>query len=352
MCEALSNTKDTEFKSLYKFQSKKYDSQEIRRQKLLEDQKLKRSLCQDKFRNLEQSVKVPSFQNNYGRKFRRWTFQSKYKTDQKLQFSEWLHEKPENLSEWYLVPCPKGDRCMVVACNGRTEMYEKTGRYIKGFPSLLPGDAGGSKNDITILDCIYVRSLATFYVLDAISFGNLELTNCEAEFRFFWLKSKLLENNLVEVSSKNNHSFVGLNFYDFESTSKIFECLQSFPLWPENQPELDGLLFYHKEANYTFGQTPLVGWLFPFMVPEVLNLCVDINYEKPPDYIDYKQYIYDFDRRMEEKRNRNRIKKGVRDENEMETLSDDESSSLRAAINSQIELEMETSIVEDERENF
>jgi hypothetical protein len=36
--------------------------------------------------------------------------------------------------------------------------------------------------------------------------------------------------------------------------------------------QLDGLLFYHKEAHYTFDHTPLVGWLKAYMLPEILNI--------------------------------------------------------------------------------
>ncbi len=38
--------------------------------------------------------------------------------------------------------------------------------------------------------------------------------------------------------------------------------------------ELDGLLFYHKQGHYFHGATPLVGWLKPFMLPEVIGVAV------------------------------------------------------------------------------
>ena len=42
--------------------------------------------------------------------------------------------------------------------------------------------------------------------------------------------------------------------------------------------QVDGLLFYHKRTHYTPGKTPLVGWLKPFMIPEILGINL-------PDYV-------------------------------------------------------------------
>ncbi|MEE6528178.1 hypothetical protein FKM82_030189, partial [Ascaphus truei] len=59
-----------------------------------------------------------------------------------------------------------------------------------------------------------------------------------------------------------------------------FVGLQSFPcsldtvqqvLTQEFPYKVDGLLFYHKHTHYTPGSTPLVGWLRPYMAPEILG---------------------------------------------------------------------------------
>ena len=42
--------------------------------------------------------------------------------------------------------------------------------------------------------------------------------------------------------------------------------------------QVDGLLFFHKRTHYTFGRTPLVGWLKPYMVPEILGVSVPEAY--------------------------------------------------------------------------
>lgn len=55
---------------------------------------------------------------------------------------------------------------------------------------------------------------------------------------------------------------------------------------------LDGFLFYHRRALYTFGHTPLVTWLKPFMLSEVLGIPVPSPFdEKPDDYINFEHHI-------------------------------------------------------------
>lgn len=49
---------------------------------------------------------------------------------------------------------------------------------------------------------------------------------------------------------------------------------QLCPFIHPSLPQVDGLLFYHKQTHYTPGSTPLVGWLRPYMAPEILGLAV------------------------------------------------------------------------------
>ena len=58
----------------------------------------------------------------------------------------------------------------------------------------------------------------------------------------------------------------------------------------DNEP-LDGLLFYHRQALYTYGLTPLVTWLKPFMLSEVLGISIPSFDEKPDDYINFEHHI-------------------------------------------------------------
>ena len=38
------------------------------------------------------------------------------------------------------------------------------------------------------------------------------------------------------------------------------------------------MLFFHKRTHYTCGRTPLVGWLKPYMLPEILGVSVPDAY--------------------------------------------------------------------------
>jgi len=88
----------------------------------------------------------------------------------------------------------------------------------------------------------------------------------QAEFRFYWLKSKFEENpEMVEGRGEDEYKFVPLPCVA-ASAPEIENILSG------NQPfseTMDGVLFFHKEAHYTPGISPLVIWLLPYMVPEV-----------------------------------------------------------------------------------
>ncbi|XP_025740367.1 snurportin-1 isoform X2 [Callorhinus ursinus] len=137
-----------------------------------------------------------------------------------LMLSEWLIDVPSDLGqEWIVVVCPVGKRALIVASRGSTSAYTKSGYCVNRFSSLLPG--GNRRNsttakDYTILDCIYSEVNQTYYVLDVMCWR-------------------------------------GHPFYD---------C------------QVDGLLFYHKQTHYSPGSTPLVGWLRPYMVSDVLGIAV------------------------------------------------------------------------------
>lgn len=47
----------------------------------------------------------------------------------------------------------------------------------------------------------------------------------------------------------------------------VFEILQ-----------VDGILFYHKRAHYHPGNTPLVGWLKVYMIPEIIGMDVPAEF--------------------------------------------------------------------------
>ncbi|XP_063201617.1 snurportin-1 isoform X2 [Chroicocephalus ridibundus] len=174
-----------------------------------------------------------------------------------LMLSEWLVDVPLDLEqEWVVVVCPVGKRALVVASRGTTAAYTKSGFCVNRFPSLLPG---GNRHNSTsekvysILDCIYNEVKQTYYILDVMCWRGHPVYDCQTDFRFFWLFSKIQEEEGLGEKSRIN--------------------------------PVDGLLFYHKQTHYTPGSTPLVGWLRPYMVPEILGLTVPATaLTAKPDY--------------------------------------------------------------------
>ena len=209
-----------------------------------------------------------------------------------LMLSEWMIEIPDKFDEdWIMVPCPVGKRNLVIASGGQTRAYAKSGFLIKQFPSALPGGSrhvAHWKGESTILDCVFSETSRTFYILDMMSWGQHPIYDSETEFRFYWLHTKMQEvPNASEISKVNPFSFQPLeNFQcDSESISKVVNTKKS--------TELDGLLFYHKKAAYTFGSTPLVVWLKAYMLPEILGIPVPLCFiaQAPSTYQNFSHHI-------------------------------------------------------------
>ncbi|KAI1904048.1 hypothetical protein AGOR_G00001670 [Albula goreensis] len=190
-----------------------------------------------------------------------------------LMLSEWLVDVPPDLdTEWLMVVCPVGKRCLVIASKGSTAVYTKSGYCVNRFPSLLPG--GNRHNsamgkDYTILDCIFSEVDRAYYILDIMCWRGHPVYDCSTEFRFFWLQSKVQEEEgLSENAKRNPYRFLSL-----QSVVCSAEGIQK-ALAQEYSFKVDGLLFYHRQTHYTPGSTPLVGWLRPYMVTDILGLQV------------------------------------------------------------------------------
>lgn len=205
-----------------------------------------------------------------------------------LMLSEWLVDVPADLSsDWLMVVCPVGKRSLVVASKGSTSSYTKSGYCVNRFPSLIPGGTRQNSavgKDYTILDCIYSDVDRTYYILDVMCWRGHPVYDCSTEFRFYWLQSKVEEaEGLSEISKINPFRFVSLN-----SISCSTESIQT-ALAHEYNFSVDGLLFYHKETHYTPGSTPLVGWLRPYMVADILGIEVpQCPLTSKPDYASHQ----------------------------------------------------------------
>lgn len=315
-----------------------------RRQQLLTEQKEHRNNDQDDSRNIQQFLQ--SLQHKVNKKQpKKQRFFKNY-----VQLSEWLHERPEDLDQWFLVPCPKGTRCIAVATNGTTKIYSKYGVYITEFRSGLPGDIK-VKHVTTILDCFSVKTsdgTTKYMVLDVMFYANTEMLNCESSFRFFWIACKLSELQLNEIGVHNEFAFVPMKFVDCGDEVAVDSCLTTYPMWDDENIQLDGLLFYHKESSYVHGTTPLVGWLFSFMLNEVLGFCmIHPKYleQRPADYQNAAGYIEDFDKKMKALRTKNRRKHDKIQK--MDEDVDDEDATLNSVLNAEKMLELEGRTADD-----
>ncbi|XP_017781131.1 PREDICTED: snurportin-1 isoform X2 [Nicrophorus vespilloides] len=212
----------------------------------------------------------------------------------KLMLSEYFIERPDDLEHnWIFKLCPLGVRNLVVAHNRTTKAYNKNGVLQSEFESLLPGGAGnkcGSK--FTILDCIFSPTTSVYYIIDILAWNSFSLVNCSTEFRFFFLKSKLEENHDITQKTKR-HRYPFLDVIGRPAQLNLIEDVLSHFMENENEEKLDGVLFYHSEVDYRGGCTPLVGWLKPYMVPEILGIPVAAEYmsEKPENYTSLKDRV-------------------------------------------------------------
>lgn len=175
-----------------------------------------------------------------------------------LMLPEWMIDVPDRLShDWYVFARPAGKRCIVVSSNGTTVSRERNGSILHHFPSALPSgartkDPSGSAQSYCILDCIFHELDQTYYVIDMVCWRGYSLYDCTAEFRFFWLNSKLAETGACDAPS---------HYHKFRfSTVPVYNCDQRglYSAYIESMPYAkDGLLFYNKHAHYQTGNTPL-----------------------------------------------------------------------------------------------
>ncbi|XP_005069635.1 snurportin-1 isoform X1 [Mesocricetus auratus] len=239
-----------------------------------------------------------------------------------LMLSEWLIDVPSDLGqEWIVVVCPVGKRALIVASRGSTSAYTKSGYCVNRFSSLLPG--GNRRNsttakDYTILDCIYSEVNQTYYVLDVMCWRGHPVYDCQTDFRFYWMHSKLPEEEgLGEKTKINPFKFVGLKNFPCTPESLCKVLSMDFPF------EVDGLLFYHKQTHYSPGSTPLVGWLRPYMVSDILGVAVPAGpLTTKPEYAGHQlQQIIEHKRSQEDMKDKLTHKASENGHYELEHLS-------------------------------
>ena len=191
-----------------------------------------------------------------------------------LMLSEWMIDVPSDFEDsWLMVVCPVGKRCLVISSKGKTKAYSRTGKFMKHFPSHLPGGCHKYQdpyNHYCILDCIFHEVLQTFFVLDIMCWRGHPVYDSDTEFRSFWLHAKISEEQerLSSQTSSNPYKFLPLEHHSCKREA-VTQLLSAG--W---RLEVDGLLFIHKRVHYTTGMSPLAVWLKPHMVPNVLGITV------------------------------------------------------------------------------
>ena len=165
--------------------------------------------------------------------------------------SEWMVEVPTTMAtDWLAVPVPEGRRNLVrlqsyftlmfltsstvctfhglkfpvlfkiVAGDGKTRQYSRSGAFVNQFPTYLPGGnrTNGSRGDVTILDTIFSPISRTFYVIDCMVWKRNAYYDCDTEFRYK-IRVKLL------FSFRRNESWKALMlYYTWESITFKYRC--------------------------------------------------------------------------------------------------------------------------------
>ena len=226
-----------------------------------------------------------------------------------LMLSEWFDEIPHDFPDsWLTVAVPAGKRSLVVAGSGKTKQYSRGGAFLCQFPSDLPGgnrhQGEETRGLTTVLDCVYVWHSRTFHVLDVMMWGDESFYDADTEERFRAISSKLGSVPLLDRCSRMNpYPFVPAPVFHSDPIS-VFTGLSVFHTSFKRNP--DGLLCYHRKVQYLPGRktNPLVLWLKPYMVPELMGGKVPDSIYVPSHYTDAKSFIEYYKKSHEEKKQR------------------------------------------------
>jgi len=176
---------------------------------------------------------------------------------------------PDDLSSWFIIPCPRGRRCILAVQSHRTLVFGKNNNLMWTLSTRLPKQ--------TILFCIYDKRSSIYHIVDIIMWNGQDYsTQVECQCRFFVLTSLIGDPRL------NQH----------------FQILPRWILGEKqifNQEDIseDGYLFYHPMGFYESGYSPLVCWLKPFMIEEILGININGLIEKPDGYITARDFMLD-----------------------------------------------------------
>lgn len=157
---------------------------------------------------------------------------------------------------WLTAARPEGTRCCVVAARGSTTAYRRDGSQLARFQSQLPAGSAATaegSESLTILDCVLHAGEPVLSVADAMVWRGYSLYDCGAEFRLYWLHTKLCELGAPRGGPR-------AWAYDFRALA--YAAADAAGLHAAARGEVpfrrDGLLLVHRECVYSPGEcTPL-----------------------------------------------------------------------------------------------
>eukprot|EP00854_Cymbomonas_tetramitiformis_P028018 gene28018-34651_t len=146
-----------------------------------------------------------------------------------LMSPEWMVDVPTGITtDWYVVPHPEGERCLVISSRGGTVSRRRNGSIVHRFPSALPNGSratGANSDSYCILDCVFHKTDQTYYVLDIMCWKGHAVYDCTAEFRLFWVQCKLQETDAgCPPAAQHRYRFCPLPAYATRSLPGNVVC--------------------------------------------------------------------------------------------------------------------------------
>lgn len=223
-----------------------------------------------------------------------------------MMLAEWLFSAPEDILSWFVIPCPRGQRCLIVVQSHHTNVYGKYGNFMWTMYTKLPKQ--------TILYCIYDNRSSIYHIIDIIMWNGQDyLTQIECQCRFFMLLS-------LNGDSRLDENFQILPRMKLEDKQDLIEAE-------------DGYLFYHPLGFYESGYSPLVCWLKPFMIEEIVGIKLSYPINKPSGYTTAQAYMFEEqsnrkEQQFFEKSHKKRDKKKKEEKQEEDNDGEENSMSL------------------------
>ncbi|KAI8344533.1 hypothetical protein BC941DRAFT_408885 [Chlamydoabsidia padenii] len=171
---------------------------------------------------------------------------------------------PNFITEWVMMICPVGKRCLVTSGNGQTVARARNGRIISRFQSSVPSGCiyctNGPTSSYCILDCILDTSVGIFYVLDVMCWNGQSLYELHTNSRHHFMQTQIQFTNSLREYNMQFKLLIPVSLVNLQQvTMDLKGYLGNYQ--PSMTYNVDGLLFYHRRTEYVGGNTDLVRWL-------------------------------------------------------------------------------------------